>query len=167
MFKSIRMVITDVDGVLTDGRITYDVNGLETKSFHVRDGAAVHYLREAGIRTAIISGRHLDTVYVRAAELNIEDVYQGNVNKLEPYEAIKARHGLRDEEIAFLGDDLTDLAVLKRVGLSAAVADAAREVLEMARYVTSRPGGRGAFRELAEAILKAQGHWQRVVERYR
>ena len=167
VFRDIRLVITDVDGVLTGGGITYDANGIETKTFHVRDGAAVFQLRQSGIRTAIISGRQSDTVFVRAEELKIEDVYQGNLRKLEPYAALKQKYKLRDNQIAYLGDDLADLPVLRVVGLPAAVADAAPEVLEVAKFVTTQPGGRGALRELAEAILKAQGLWTAVVDSYR
>lgn len=166
MFKEIKLVITDVDGVLTDGGITYDDNGIEYKTFNVRDGAAVAYLRRAGLFTAILSGRSCDAVYVRAEELGIEDVYQGNLDKLVGYEELKQKYHLQDHEVAFLGDDLADLPVLKRVGLPACVADAAPEVLDMAKYVTTAVGGRGAFRELAEAILKAQGKWAATVEKY-
>lgn len=161
---AIRLVIMDVDGVLTSGEIFVDAEGRESKVFHVHDGSGITYLHRHGIRTALISGRKSPVVERRAKELGIEDVHQGVREKIRSYEEIRARTGLADEEICYVGDDLLDLPCLGKAGLPVATANATPEVKAAARYVTRRPGGRGAIREVAELILKAQGKWDLVVE---
>jgi len=164
--KKIRLLICDVDGVLTDGSIALSANGNEAKTFHVRDGAGIAYLRQQGIKAAIITGRKSALVSYRAEELKIDDVFQGNLNKLEAYNILKKKYSLKDAEIAVVGDDLADMPILREAGVSFTVADAVPEVKETADYVTEKAGGRGAVREIAEAILTAQGKWQKVLERF-
>ncbi|GAB61477.1 MAG: 3-deoxy-D-manno-octulosonate 8-phosphate phosphatase [Candidatus Jettenia sp.] len=164
--KNIKLVIIDVDGVLTDGSIYIDVNGYETKAFHVLDGTGISYLHRVGIKTAIISGRTSKAVIHRAKELSIEDVYQGFKNKLEAYKAIQEKYAFRDEEICYIGDDLIDLPIFYRVGLPVAVANASPIVKQQSLYVTKAKGGTGAVREVAEKIIKFQDKWHIIMERY-
>ena len=162
--KSIRMIMMDVDGVLTDGRILYSSDGVEIEAFHVRDGVGLRAAHRAGLLTAFLTGRVSEAVAHRARELNITEVHQGIPDKVETYERLLRRYGLSDEAIAYVGDDLNDLPLLARAGLSAAPADAADEVKARVAYVTARGGGRGAVREVIELILKAQGKWEQVIE---
>lgn len=164
--SKIRLLLLDVDGIMTDGRIQYDTHGGEIKSFDVKDGHGLKLLMRAGIRVGIITGRHSSIVQRRAEELGIEIVYQGAKNKLMPYEEILNTHGFREEEVAYMGDDLVDLPVLLRVGFSATVADAVDEVKQRVDYVASRGGGRSAVREVCEVLLKGAGLWQAVTDRY-
>ncbi len=164
--ERVRMVIMDCDGVLTDGRAIYGSGGFEAVAFNVKDGSGIKYLHRAGLRTAILSGRDVEAVRVRAQVLDIEDVELGAKVKIEAYERILDRAGLRDEEVAYVGDDLPDLPVMRRVGLAVAVADAVPEVLAAAHLVTERRGGDAAVREVAEYILKAQGKWAQIMARY-
>lgn len=162
--KAIRLLIMDVDGVLTDGRIFYNAKGIEAEAFFVRDGFGLRMAKQAELLTAILTGRTSGAVTHRAKELGISEVHQGALNKLEVYEMLLHRHGLTDEAAAYIGDDLNDLPVLNRVGLSAAPADAAAEVRAQVVYVTTQAGGRGAVREVIDLILKAQGRWEQFVE---
>ncbi len=162
----VRLLIVDVDGVLTDGRIVLDNHGNELKFFHVRDGHGLKLLQRAGIEVAIVTGRESAVVERRAAELGIRRVHQGSRLKMEAYESILEETGLKDEEVAYVGDDIVDIPVMRRAGFSAAVADAEEYVKEAAMYVTERPGGRGAVREITDFILKAGGHWDEVTRRY-
>lgn len=162
----IRLLLLDVDGVMTDGRIYYDAKGGEIKSFDVKDGHGLKLLMRAGIQVGIITGRRSPIVQRRAEELGIEIVYQGAKNKLEPYQEILRDCGFRNDEVAYVGDDLVDLPILMRVGFSATVSDAVEEVKERVDYVASRQGGRGAVREICELLLKRSGDWQGVTERY-
>jgi len=164
--KRIRVLVLDVDGVLSDGRITYDSEGRELKSFHVRDGAAIKWLQRFGLEVAIITGRNSQPVKVRAKELGIQQVIQGALAKLPPFEEFLKKSRLAAEAVAYMGDDLLDLPILRRVGLSAAPADAVKEVLAEVDLVTEAKSGQGAVRELAELLLKAQGHWAKLMERY-
>lgn len=159
----IRLLLLDVDGVLTDGGITLHGDGSETKTFHVRDGHGIKLLQAAGIEVAILSGRRSAPTQRRAEELGIALVYQGASDKLAALEAVLAARGLAPEEVAYLGDDLVDLPVLRRVGLGMAVADAVDELAPFVQYVTGAVGGRGAVREAAEALLKARGRWASLV----
>ena len=165
--RPITALVLDVDGVLTDGGIVYGDDGVELKQFHVRDGSGLVIWRRAGKRAAVISGRRSRVVEVRAAELGVAPVLQGVADKLAAYRQLLAETGLRPEEVCFVGDDLPDLPVLRSCGLAAAVADACAEVRADAHYVTRAPGGRGAVREVIELVLRCQGQWQGVVERYR
>ena len=162
----IKLVIFDVDGVLTDGRIIIDDEGNETKFFHVRDGHGLKLLQRAGLKAALLTGRQSRVVLLRAAELGIELIYQGAKNKLEPYEKILKDLSLTEAEVAFAGDDLVDLPVMRRVGLAMAPADAIDEVKAAAHYVCRQAGGRGAVREMVELILKGQDRWNKLVARY-
>lgn len=162
----IRLLILDVDGVMTDGRIIFDSNGIESKFFNVKDGHGIKMLQRAGIEVAIISGRESKVVANRAAELGIGRVFQKSLNKLEPYLKILADTGLADEEVAFVGDDLIDIPVLKRVGFAAAPADAIDEVIPFVHFVTRNSGGWGAVREVCDMILKAQNRWEELTARY-
>jgi 3-deoxy-D-manno-octulosonate 8-phosphate phosphatase (KDO 8-P phosphatase) len=162
--KSVRMIMMDVDGVLTDGRILYSTDGAEIESFFVRDGLGLRAAQRAGLVTAILTGRASGAVARRAKELGIPEIHMGIENKMEAYETVLRRHGLTDEAVAYLGDDVNDLPLLARVGLSVAPADAADEVKARVAYVTARAGGRGAVREAIELILKAQGRWERAME---
>ncbi|MFN3530998.1 MAG: KdsC family phosphatase [Candidatus Brocadia sp.] len=166
MIKNIKLVIVDVDGVLTDGTIYVDSQGCEIKAFHVLDGTGISYLHRAGIKTAIISGRNCDAVIHRAKELGIEDVYQGAKNKIDAYGKIIEKYALRDEEVCYIGDDLIDLPILRRVGFPVAVANASPLVKKHAAYITKAKGGGGAVREAAEKILKFQDKWDFIMERY-
>ena len=162
----IRLLLLDVDGVLTDGRITYDDRGAETKAFDVKDGHGMKMLQRVGFRIGIITGRQSAVVERRAAELGIDLVYQGAKDKLLPFSEILEKTGLTAEEVAYVGDDLPDLPVLMRVGFAVTVADALEELKPHADYVTRRPGGRGAVREVCDLLLKETGRWESVTDRY-
>ena len=161
----------DVDGVLTDGRIwlTWTSDGMahEIKGFSAHDGVRLKLARAAGLRTGIITGRQSAAVTHRARELEMDFVEQDAFEKLPAYEKIRQTSGLRDQEICFVGDDVTDLPLFARVGLAVAVANGVEEVRLTAHYVTKRPGGRGAVREVVEHILKAKGLWDQVTSPYR
>jgi 3-deoxy-D-manno-octulosonate 8-phosphate phosphatase (KDO 8-P phosphatase) len=162
----VQLLLLDVDGVLTDGGVTYDDRGGESKTFHIRDGLALRAWQRAGLRAGIITGRSSAVVERRAAELGIEIVRQGIDDKLAAATAVIESCGLSWHETAFLGDDLPDLPVVMRCGVGAAVADACAELRRAAAVVTSLPGGRGAVRELIERMLDARGGWEAVVSRY-
>jgi len=165
--RRIRLLLLDVDGVLTDGRIILDDRGVETKFFYAQDGSGIKYLLRSGLKCAFISGRKSAVVCRRAEELGIEDCYQDAKDKITAYEKILQKFGLKDEEVAYVADDLTDLPLLRRAGLPVAVADAVEEVKQASIYVTTRPGGRGAVREVTQLILKAQGKWEEILLRYK
>lgn len=156
---NIALVLLDVDGVLTDGSLWIGVDGEAVQRFHARDGMGIALLQQHGIPVGIISGRSSRAVLQRAKELKISDVYQGVADKLAVYEEILQRYHLRDECVAYMGDDLPDLPVLKRAGLSAAPRDAVPEVLRLVEFCAPCPGGCGAVRSLGEFILKAQHKW--------
>ncbi len=162
----IKLLLLDVDGVLTDGRIIYDNQGNELKAFDVKDGHGLKMVQRAGIKIGIITGRSSEVVSRRAKELGIEILFQGALRKLEPYLEILSEQGLTDEQVAYVGDDIVDLPILRRVGFSATVADAIPEVSPLVDYVTGRPGGRGAVREICDLLLKACGQWDELTERY-
>lgn len=162
----IRLLLLDVDGVMTDGRIIYDNQGNELKAFDVKDGHGLKMLQRAGIKIGIITGRQSEVVVKRAAELGIEILYQKALTKLDPYLEILAEQDLKDEQVAYVGDDVVDLPILRRVGFSATVADAVPEVLPLVDYVATRPGGRGAVREICDLLIKASGQWDNLTERY-
>jgi len=163
----IELLLVDVDGVLTDGVIAIDDKGVETKHFHVRDGSAFHLWKKAGKKAAILSGRWAPLVDRRAAELGIAPVIQGAAQKGGPFRALLRDLGLDPAQVCYVGDDLADLPVLNAVGLAACPADAAPEVRESVQFIASVPGGRGAIREVVEVILKHQGMWNDLVDRYR
>ena len=156
----IRLLLTDCDGVLTDGTLPYLVSGdqvsCDSKVFHIHDGLGLKLAREAGLKTGIISGRNSPALTARAHELKVDYLFQGNDDKLNIYEQILLAENLRDEQVAYIGDDLPDLPLLLRVGLALAPADAVSEVRACAHLITQRCGGRGVVREAIEFILKAQ-----------
>lgn len=160
----IKLLLLDVDGVMTNGSIIWDANGVETKAFNVKDGHGIKLLQRADIQVGIITGRNSAVVSLRAKELGIEILHQGSLKKLDSYNQIKQQTGLEDHQIAYIGDDLIDIPVLKRVGFSAAPADAVAEVLERVEHVTSANGGCGAVRELCDLLLKASSKWQQLVQ---
>ena len=164
--RNVKWLVLDVDGVLTDGKAFYGLGGFEGVSFDVQDGAGIKYLKRLGIRTAIISGRTAQAVLYRSRELGIDEVIQGAKVKIHGYQALKERLGFQDSEVCYMGDDLPDIPVMRRVGLAVAVSNARPEVRQLADVVTRASGGRGAVRELAELLLKAQGKWQDILNRY-
>jgi len=164
--RAVRFLLLDVDGVLTDGRLHVGVDGDLFKSFHVRDGLAVKLAQAAGLKVGILSARSSDIVARRAAEVGIEEVVQGNEDKGAAFERLRARLALDSGAIAYIGDDLLDLAVLARVGLAAAPADAVEAVRSAVDYVTGARGGEGCVRELVERLLVARGTWAAVLSRF-
>lgn len=162
----IRLAVFDVDGVLTDGRLILGDDGSEYKAFHVRDGLGLVLLREAGIHVGVISGRESRVTAERMAALGIEYVYQNSSDKGETLNRLLAQLNLHEQQVAYTGDDLIDLPVFGRIGLSIAVADAHPLVRERADWVTAAAGGRGAAREVCELLLQVQGHWDAVLARY-
>jgi 3-deoxy-D-manno-octulosonate 8-phosphate phosphatase (KDO 8-P phosphatase) len=160
--RALKLVLSDVDGVLTNGTVLMLPGGGEAKAFHVRDGLGVVLAHHAGLRTGVVSGRSSETVARRAAELGMAIVSQGVQDKAAELREILSREGLEAHEVAFIGDDLNDLPLLVEVGLSASPADAPMEVRLQAFMVTDAPGGQGCFREFVEAILRARGDWERV-----
>ncbi|WP_148895079.1 KdsC family phosphatase [Geothermobacter ehrlichii] len=164
--RKIRLLLLDVDGVLTDGRIIINDRGEETKAFHVRDGHGMKLLQRSGVRIGIITGRQSRVVAHRMRELGVDLVVQGSKNKLLPFRRILEQEGLGEDEVAYVGDDLVDLPILRRVGFAATVADACEDLVSHVHYVASRRGGDGAVREICEMILKARGDWEEVTARY-
>jgi 3-deoxy-D-manno-octulosonate 8-phosphate phosphatase (KDO 8-P phosphatase) len=163
--KDIKLVILDVDGVMTDGRIVIDDNGVESRNFDIKDGMGVVVLMMSGVEVAIITSKKSGAVRHRAEELKIKRFYEGIRKKTEPYEEMLKEMGITDAEVAYVGDDLVDLSMMKRVGLPIAVGDAVEDVKNHAAYVTVARGGHGAVRETAEMILKAQGKWEKILSK--
>ena len=164
--QRVKLIIFDVDGVLTDGGIYHGANGELFKAFNCRDGFGINVAHACGLKTAIITGRTSEMTTNRAAELKISVVMQGQMNKRNAYKKIKEQFALTDEEICYVADDVIDLPVFVQVGFRAAVGDAAAEVIERAHFVANNFGGHGAAREVIEFILKAKGFWQAIIERY-
>ena len=173
--KRIKLLIMDVDGVLTDGRIIVDDKGAEIKRFDVQDGFGIvlfsahrraPFYGRAGFKTAIISARNSRAVDARAKDLKIDFVFQDANPKSLAYMQIIKELGISDKEVCFIGDDLTDLRILKKVGFAVAVSNAVKEVKGAAHYVTKKAGGGGAVREVIELILKAQGKWKEIIQQY-
>ncbi|MCX8160600.1 MAG: HAD hydrolase family protein [Candidatus Saccharicenans sp.] len=159
------MILMDVDGTLTDGTIFVLPDGEEVKAYHVQDGLGIFLAHLAGLKTGIITGKTSRALEIRAGRLGLQELHQGILDKKKVLLDIARRHNLDLAEIAFIGDDLGDLEVMKMVGFPAAVADAHRAIKKVARYRCSRPGGRGAVREVVEFILKAQGRWKSLSAR--
>jgi len=162
----VKLLILDVDGVLTDGRIIMDHKGREIKAFNVRDGHGLRLLREAEIEVAILTGRSSPVVQKRADDLGILWVRQGVHDKVGAYREIAREVGITDDEACFIGDDVVDIPLLKRVGIPIVVGDGAPEAKRCARYVTQSSGGKGAVREVCDLLLQAQGKWEAVLGRY-
>lgn len=165
--RPIELILSDVDGVLTGGEIVLDNRGIESKQFHIRDGLGVRLWQRAGGRFGIVTSRSSHVVELRAAELSIDLVRQGMSDKLPVVREIMADLGVEPAQVAFIGDDLPDLAVIELVGLGVAVADACPELRDAAPLVTTAPGGQGAVREAIERILKAQNRWDDLMQAYR
>jgi 3-deoxy-D-manno-octulosonate 8-phosphate phosphatase (KDO 8-P phosphatase) len=164
--KTIRLLVLDVDGVMTDGKIIMNDMGREIKNFDVKDGHGIKILMRCGIDVILLTGRRSAVVEHRAKDIGIEEVYQGIYNKLEKFEEILQNKSFNYENIAFVGDDIVDIPLLKRVGFSVAVADATEDVKKCVDYITKKAGGDGAVREVCELILQAQGKWIDVAKRY-
>jgi 3-deoxy-D-manno-octulosonate 8-phosphate phosphatase (KDO 8-P phosphatase) len=162
--QAVELLLLDVDGVLTDGTITYTDSGDQIKQFHVRDGSAIKFWQQSGKQIAILSGRSSPAVARRAKELGIERIEQGASNKWPVFERLLSEFALKPEQVCAIGDDLPDLAIVSHCGVGIAVADACPELRQAAKYVTSLPGGRGAVREAIEWLMRAQGTWESVVE---
>ena len=164
--KKIKMLILDVDGVLTDGRIIWTDSAEEIKFFNVQDGVGIVLAQRVGLKVAIISARKSKVTEIRAKELKITDCYQVTESKLIAYKDLIGKYELTDEEVAYVGDDLHDLPVFRRVGFAVAVANAQEEAKQVAHYITEKNGGEGAVREVVNMILKAKGLWDKAVEKY-
>jgi 3-deoxy-D-manno-octulosonate 8-phosphate phosphatase (KDO 8-P phosphatase) len=164
--QSIELVLADVDGVLTDGRVVLNNQGIETKLFHIRDGMGIRLWQKAGYRFGLLTARSSQIVKMRAAELNVGIVRQGAGDKLATAKEILQELRLTPQQACYMGDDLPDLPVVRAVGLGVAVADACEELRRAAAYVTRAPGGGGAVREIVELILKAQRRWDDVIQPY-
>jgi 3-deoxy-D-manno-octulosonate 8-phosphate phosphatase (KDO 8-P phosphatase) len=162
----VRLMLFDVDGVLTDGVVVMHTDGTESKGFHIRDGAAMVWAQRAGLTVGLLSARASGATTHRAAQLGIRTLMQGVADKLVAYEQILRDAGLTDDDVAYMGDDLLDVPVLGRAGLSAAPADAAPEVRERVHWVCAAGGGRGAVREFIEVVLRAQQRWDTVTREY-
>jgi 3-deoxy-D-manno-octulosonate 8-phosphate phosphatase (KDO 8-P phosphatase) len=169
--KRIKLFLMDVDGTLTTGAVTLlsqpDGSALEIKTFDAHDGQGLSLAHTAGLRTGVITGRESAAMRRRAGELHIEFVYEKQPHKIAAYEEILKKTGAAESEVAYLGDDLPDLTVMRRVGLAVAVGDAAIEVKRAAHYVTKAMGGKGAARELVEVILKSKGMWEQMIDKAR
>jgi 3-deoxy-D-manno-octulosonate 8-phosphate phosphatase (KDO 8-P phosphatase) len=166
----IKLLLMDVDGVMTDGRL-YCVPGLEgemveTKGFNAQDGISLQWANWLGIETGAISGRDSPALVTRARQCRMKYVYQGHLEKIPIYEKILAEAGATDEQVGYIGDDLTDAPIIMRVGFSAAPANARPEVKRMVHLVTAAPGGDGAIREVVEVLLRAQGKWEQILRKY-
>lgn len=159
----IKLILCDVDGVLTDGHIQFDLNGQETKTFHVHDAAGYAYWHRSGGLSGFISGRRSQVVEDRARELGVHEVFLGSLDKRPVLIEILARRSLQAHQVAYVGDDLLDLPIMREVGLAVAPADGRLEVLDCAHHVTSVRGGYGVIRETIELVLKAQGKWLEVI----
>jgi len=164
--KKIQLILLDVDGVLTDGSIIYNDDGRETKIFNARDGFGIRLVMQAGITVGIVTGRSSEALRHRCENLGIQYLFDGVQDKAAMLDKIVTQTGVEAEHAAFMGDDLPDLPLMKRTGLSIAVADAHELVRQKADWTTQASGGHGAVREVCEALLKAQGLWEEIVARY-
>lgn len=164
--KKLKLLILDVDGVLTDGRLFFDDKGKEYKCFHARDGHGIKLLRQTGVEVAVISGRKSNSVALRMKSLGVEYVYQGHENKIAAFNDIIQSLSILPEQAAHVGDDLLDLPIMKRVGLSIAVNDANDPVKEYADWCTKTPGGQGAVREICDFIMQSQGTFESILKSY-
>lgn len=162
----VKLLLMDCDGVLTDGRLWLTADGEEQKAFHTHDGLGLSLLHRAGLKSGVISGRSSEALSRRAAELGVEFVRQGDPEKIAAFADVLQQAGVAEDEVAFVGDDLTDIPIMRRVEFAVAVADAVEETRSVAHYVTRARGGRGAVREVIEMILRSQGRWNDLVDHY-
>lgn len=165
--KEIKIIILDVDGTMTDGRITYDNNGVETKSFDVKDGMAISKAIQHGIKVAIITGRRSKVVEYRAAELGIVDIYQGISNKIETLDKLLNKYNMTYENVAYMGDDINDIPAMMRANYVGGTLDSVPDIEELLNFKSRYKGGEGAVREFIETILKEQGIWGKIIENYK
>ena len=163
VLAAVQLLLLDVDGVLTDGRIWFDPSGAEYKSFHVQDAAGIFYWHRAGGRSGFVSGRGAETVARRAQELGVHEVWLGRVDKATVFADILRRLQLPAAQVAYVGDDLLDLQILRQVGFAATVPEGRREVKAVCHYVAERPAGFGAVRDIIEVLLRARGAWDAIV----
>lgn len=164
--KKIKLLLLDVDGVLTDGRIIYDSGGRDSKFFDVHDGLGVYVLHKSGIKTVLITAKSSKAISPRAKDMRVAEVFADIFPKTAVLEKILKKYSVTLDEVCFVGDDLVDLSLMRKVGLPVAVANGASEIKEAASFVTSHSGGRGAVREVAELILKSQGKWEDILKFY-
>jgi 3-deoxy-D-manno-octulosonate 8-phosphate phosphatase (KDO 8-P phosphatase) len=164
--RIVKVLLLDVDGILTDGSIIYTADNTEIKAFHIQDGLGLKLLQMAGIETGLITARRSEMVRRRAEELGITHIFQGVENKLKVFQELLVSQGLQAEETAYMGDDWLDLPLLTRVGFSATVVDAVPEVKQVVHYITSRSGGKGAVREVCDLLLEAKGKRQELLGRF-
>lgn len=164
--QQVQLILSDVDGVLTDGGIEFDNQGIETKKFHVRDGLGIKLWKQSGLHFGIITARSSHIVKLRMAELGVDIVRQGSGDKLPVAIKIIEELGLEAQQVCYVGDDLTDLRLMQHVGLAASVSDGAPEVRSAAHFTTKASGGNGAIRELVETILKSQNRWTEIVNSF-
>ncbi len=164
--RRVKLLITDIDGVMTDGRIVYSVYGDELKFFDVTDGFGISLLHRVGIKTVIITAKKSRIVKLRARDLKVAKAYAGFIDKRIPFEDVLKRFKIPEDEICFIGDDLIDIPILNRVGFAVSVPNGMEEVKLIAHHVTAKPGGRGAVREICELILKSQNKWDEATSRY-
>jgi YrbI family 3-deoxy-D-manno-octulosonate 8-phosphate phosphatase len=164
--RRIELILSDVDGVLTDGGIMYDNQGIEHKQFHIRDGLGIKLWQRAGFKFGVLTARTSHIVKLRASELGIDIVRQGFEHKWPAAREVLKQLNLQPEQCAYIGDDLTDLSCIRKMGLGVAVADAVEEVRAVAGHITVLNGGRGAVRELIEMVLKAKGRWDETIQTY-
>ena len=165
--KNIKLIISDVDGVLTDGSIYIGANSEEMKRFSIEDGAGVALAKVAGLKIALLSGRYSPATEIRGKELKIEDIYNGMLNKIPAYEELKQKYNLEDSEIAYIGDGLIDLPVMEKSGVPISVRNAYPPVKKAALYITDKNGGSGALREAVDLILQAKGLYEEAIKRMR
>ncbi|MBX3709203.1 MAG: HAD-IIIA family hydrolase [Gammaproteobacteria bacterium] len=164
--KTIRLLVLDVDGILTTGRIYYGSNAFEMRGFHIHDGLGIKLIQKTGVMVAIISGKHSDIVAKRLHDLDVQHVYLGHEIKLPAYEDLKHKLQIKDHEIAYMGDDLPDLPLLRRVGLSITVPQAPASIKQYVDLITKKKAGKGAVREVCELIMQAQDQYQSVIQSY-
>jgi len=164
--RRVKLLITDIDGVMTDGRIVYSVYGDELKFFDVTDGFGISLLNRVGIKTVIITAKKSRIVKLRARDLKVAKAYAGFPDKSVPFDDVLKRFKISAEEICFIGDDLIDVPILKRVGFAVSVPNGMEEVKAIAHHITAKSGGRGAVREICELILKSQGKWDEATSKY-
>ena len=165
--KNIKLIISDVDGVLTDGSIYIGANGEEMKRFSVEDGAGVALAKVAGLKIALLSGRYSPATEIRGKELKIEDIYNGMLNKIPAYEELKRKYNLEDSEIVYIGDGVIDIPVMEKAGIPVSVKNAHPRAKETAVYVTDKSGGSGALQETIELVLKAQNQYDDAINKMR
>lgn len=164
--EGIKLLVLDVDGILTTGALYYLSDGTDMRGFHIHDGLGIQLLQKTGVTVAVISGKHSEAVVRRLAELKIEHTYLGHDDKIPAYEELKTKLSLNDDQVAYMGDDLPDLPLLRRAGLAITVPNAVEIIQQHADYITKTKGGKGAVREACEFIMKSKNQYQAVIQSY-